>query len=97
MLSFYHRLNEIGNIVPQTEKSKIKNKNRVHKNVANLFNTLPAIYFNYCNILQVTKKKRWIKYMIPVIYLLKTINMMTGTKRMKKKVNHSRNKLLLKE
>ena len=35
--------------------------------------------------------------MIVVIYLLRLDNMINGTKKMKKKVNHSHNKLLLKE
>ena len=80
MLSLYHRLNEIRNLIPRAEKAKVK-KNRVYKNSVNLDNTLLAIFLNfYSNIID-EKKKRWIKNMIPVIYFLKDIIMMNGTKK----------------
>ena len=57
----------------------------MYKNAANLYNTLLVIYFNYYDIIIDEEKKRWIKDMILVIYFLKIINMMNGTKKMKKK------------
>ena len=48
--SFYHRLNEFRHLVPRTKRIKIKRKS-VYKNTANLYNTMPTIYFNdYNNI-----------------------------------------------
>ena len=80
LLSLYHRLNEIRNLIPRAEKAKVK-KNRVYKNSVNLDNTLLAIFLNfYSNIID-EKKKRWIKNMIPVICFLKDIIMMNGTKK----------------
>ena len=46
LLSFYHRLNKFRNLAPRTEKAKMK-ISRLHKNAANLYNKLLAIYFNY--------------------------------------------------
>ena len=71
-------------LVPRTEKKTKSKKKDVHKNGGTLYNTLLAIYFNdYSNITD-KKKKRWIKSMILVIYFLKVIYIMNGTKRMKK-------------
>ena len=58
----------------------------MYKNAANLDNTQQAIYLNgYNNITNEKKKnKRWIKNIILVIYFLKVINKINGTKRMKK-------------
>ena len=48
--SFYHRLNEFRHLVHRTKRIKIKRKS-VYKNTANLYNTMPTIYFNdYNNI-----------------------------------------------
>ena len=78
------------------QKKKIKKKN-VHKNAADLDNSMLAIYFNgYSNITD-KKRKRWLKTTILVINVLKIINMINGTKKIKKKSGHSRKKLLLKE
>ena len=48
LLSFYHRLNEFRNLIPGTEKTKIKKKN-VYENFAILCNLLLTIYFNDYN------------------------------------------------
>ena len=45
LIWIYHRLNEFRNLVPQKEKAKRKKEN-VHKNAANVYNTLLTIYFN---------------------------------------------------
>lgn len=70
---------------------------RVYKNVVNLYNTLLAIYFNNYNSITDEEKKMMDKKMVLVIYFLKAPNMMNGTKKMKKKVKHSRKKPLGKE
>ena len=57
LLSFYHRLNEFRNLIPRTEKTKIKKKN-VYENFAILCNLLLTIYFNdYNNIAHEKRKK----------------------------------------
>ena len=70
--SFYHRLNEFRNLIPSTEKPKMKKKS-VFKNASNLYNALLTIYFNGSNTIMDTKKSRWIKSMILVIYFLRFI------------------------
>ena len=69
----------------------------MYKNVVNLYNTKLAIYFNNYNNITDEEKKMMDKNMVLVIYFLKAVNMMNSTKKMKKNVNHSRKKLLLKE
>ena len=69
----------------------------MYKNVVNLYNTKLAIYFNNYNNITDEEKKMMDKNMVLVIYFLKAVNMMNATKKMKKNVNHSRKKLLLKE
>ena len=54
---FYHRLNEFRNLMPRTEKTKIKKKN-VYKNVTKLYNTLLAIYFKEYNNITNEKIRR---------------------------------------
>ena len=48
-------------------------------------------------ILQMKKKKRWMKNIALIIYLMKVSNLFIQSKKMKKKVNHGRKKLLLKD
>ena len=55
MLLFYHRSNEFRNLMPRTEKTKIKKKN-LYKNVTKLYNALLAIYFKEYN--NITDKKK---------------------------------------
>ena len=45
---FYHRLSDFRNLVPRTEKTKIKKK-IVYNNAEKLYNTLLIICFNQCN------------------------------------------------
>ena len=89
--SFYYRLNEFRNLIPRTEKAKMKEKS-LFKNAANLYNRLLTIYFNGYDSIMVIKKSRWMKIMIIGIYFLKFTNIMFFTKKMKKKVNHSQKK-----
>ena len=57
----------------------------MYKNAAVLGNSLLAIYFNCYNNITDEKKNRWLKTMILVINSLKVINMINGTKKIKKK------------
>ena len=96
MLLFCHWLNEFRELMPRTEKTKNR-KNNVYKNVAKLYDTLLAIYFTEYNNIIEEKMKRLIKIMVLLIHFLKVLNVINGTKYIKKKVNHSRKKLRLKE
>ena len=69
----------------------------MYKNAANLYNTLLVMYFDYYNNITDEEKEETYKKMILVIYFLKILNMINDTKKIKKKVNHSNKKLLLKE
>ena len=69
----------------------------MYKNAANLYNTLLVMYFDYYNNITDEEKEDTYKKMILVIYFLKILNMINDTKKIKKKVNHSNKKLLLKE
>ena len=55
--SFYYRLNEFRNLIPRTEKTKMKEKS-LFKNAANLYNKLLTIYFIGYNSIMVIKKSR---------------------------------------
>ena len=55
------------------------------------------MYFDYYNNITDEEKEETYKKMILVIYFLKILNMINDTKKIKKKVNHSNKKLLLKE
>ena len=68
LISFYHRLNEISSLVPQTEKTKIK-KELVYKNAINLYNKLLSIYFNEYDSIKNEIKGDMAKNMTLVIYL----------------------------
>ena len=69
----------------------------MYKNAANLYNTLLVMYFDYYNNITDEEKEETYKKMILVISFLKILNMINDTKKIKKKVNHSNKKLLLKE
>ena len=69
----------------------------VYKNFTSLNNKLLAVYFKEYNDIIDQKKSRLMKNLILVIYLLKVLNMINGTKYIKKQVNHSQKKLLRKE
>ena len=69
----------------------------MYKNAANLYNTLLVMYFDYYNNITDEEKEETYKKMILVIYFLKILNMINDTRKIKKKVNHSNKKLLLKE
>ena len=94
LVLLYHRLNEFKKFTPQTVKMKTKTK-IVYNTALNLYNKLLSIYFNYYN--NITNEMTLIKQMIIIIYLLKVIDLLNQRKKMKKKVNYSQKKLLLKE
>ena len=48
-------------------------------------------------ILQIKERKRSVKNIVLIIYLLKVSNLFIQRKKMNKKVNHGQKKLLLKE
>ena len=62
-----------------------------------LYKILLAIYFNDYNNITADKKVRIDKNVNLVIYFLMVINMINGTKKMKKKVNQSQKTLFLKD
>ena len=62
------------------KKQKVKKK---------IYDKLLAIYLKEYNSIEDKEKEEMDKNMILVVYLLKVINMINCTKRVKKKVNHS--------
>ena len=69
----------------------------MYKNAGNLYNTLLAINFSYYNNTADEGKEEMDKNHDPSNLFLKNLNMLNGTKKMKKKVNYIHKKLLLKE
>ena len=57
LLSFYHWLNELKNLIPRKEKTKNKKKN-VYINGAIIYNSLLAICFKYYNKTTDERKRR---------------------------------------
>ena len=69
----------------------------MYNNAKYLFNKLLSIYYiDYINIRDEERETMSEKYN-PSMYLLKVINLLVWRKKIKKKVNHSWRKLLLKE
>ena len=60
----------------------------MYHNTIKLYNKLQSNHFN--KLLQMKKKKRCMKNIILIIYLLKVKDLLNGRRKMKKKVNHSR-------
>ena len=78
---------------PQTVKTKTK-KEIMYKNATKLYDKLLSIYFNdYNNTTNEENKKRGEKYS-PDNLLIEGFNLLIQRKKMTKKVNHSRKKLL---
>ena len=86
LLSLFHELNEFRNLSPQTEKPKTKKKN-VYENFVKLYNSLLSVYFKEWNNTIDVKKIRMANTIL-VIYLLKVLNIINGTKSIKKKVGN---------
>ena len=86
LLSIFHELNEFSNLSPQTEKPKTKKKN-VYENFVKLYNSLLSVYFKEWNNTIDVKKIRMANTIL-VIYLLKVLNIINGTKSVKKKVGN---------
>ena len=69
----------------------------MYNNVLNLYNKLLSIYFNdYTNITNEKKEVMCERY-DPNNFLLKVIDLLNRRKKMKKKLNQDKKKLLLKE
>ena len=79
-------------LTPRTVKTK-NNKKIAYKNATELYSKLRSVYYKYCNDITNEEIKVWVKNMILKIYLLKVKDLI----KMKKKLNHSQKKLLLKE
>ena len=79
-------------LTPRTVKTK-NNKKIAYKNATELYSKLRSVYYKYCNDIANEEIKVWVKNMILKIYLLKVKDLI----KMKKKLNHSQKKLLLKE
>ena len=69
----------------------------MYKNIATRYKTLLAIYFNDCNNIAADKKVKIDKKYDPSNLFFKGINMINGTKKMKRKVNQSQKTLFLKD
>ena len=73
---------------------KTKNNKKIaFKNARELYSKLRSVYYKYYNDITNEEKRVWVKNMILKIYLLKVKDLI----KMKKKLNHSQKKLLLKE
>ena len=90
---FKQRMEEFKKFTPGKAKTKAKKKNNAKK----LYSILLSIYYNDYNDITDKEKKRWVKNIILITYLLKVKDLLNRRKKMKKKVNHSQKKLLLKE
>ena len=69
----------------------------MYKNIATRYKTLLAIYFNDYNNIAPDKKVKIDKKYDPSNLFFKGINMINGTKTMKRKVNQSQKTLFLKD
>lgn len=95
MLRYYHWLNKFINFSPRTQKTIIKNK-IVYNNAIHLYNALLTIYLNQYNSITNKEKEDIDKNMTLVSYLLQVIDLIYRRKKMNRKVNQSRKKLIMK-